>query len=225
LQVVVLYENPTPIGAIRSSVPDDPMTAAVHATVLLIRHAHTDAIAARLSGRLAAVHLTEAGRRQAAQLAQRLAPAPLRAVYSSPLERALETATPIAEAHGLEVLARDALTEVDYGAWTGKSFDALQQLPEWRRYNDARETAHVPEGESASAVQLRILRELERLWQRHCADTVAVISHADVIRAALLHYAGVSLNFFGRFTVDPASVSAVALDGRSGRVLYVNVGG
>jgi probable phosphoglycerate mutase len=191
-------------------------------TILLIRHGHTDAIGRRLVGRLPGWHLTPEGRTQAARLVETLRAQPLAAIISSPLERAVETAEPLARAREMEIVRDDGLIEVEFGAWTGRSFDELAPLPEWQRFNTNRATATVPGGEGAEAVQARIVATLTRLAEAHCGEAIAVVSHADVIRAAILHYAGAPLSMVHRIEISPASISAVALGGTEPRLMFVN---
>ncbi|MEN3339773.1 MAG: hypothetical protein V7647_3449 [Acidobacteriota bacterium] len=199
---------------------NDP--AETETVALLIRHGHTDAVGQRLVGRLPGVGLSARGRAEVAALAARLALTPIAAVYSSPLERAVLTAEPIAAAHGVEVTALDSLIELDFGEWTGCTFDALDRLPAWRRFNAHRSTAAVPGGETALDVQRRVVRMLDHLRTTHPHETVALVSHQDVIRTAILHCAGVSLDLFDRFEVSSASISALSLGPWTWRVLRTN---
>jgi len=97
--------------------------------LLLIRHAENDYVkTGRLAGRLAGIHLNETGRQQARAVADKLTGAPVKAVYSSPLERAIETATPIAEALNLEVTLRPNLVEMDFGEWQNKKLKGLSRF-------------------------------------------------------------------------------------------------
>ena len=190
--------------------------------VLLIRHGVTDAVGVRLTSRLPGVALNADGTEQVAQVCDRLREVPLAAVYSSPLERARATAEPIARAHALDVIELDALNEVDFGEWTGLTFDELSRLPAWARFNTARADADVPGGERAVDVQRRIIAALDDLQQRHEGAIIAAVSHGDVIRAALLHAAGTSLDLWHRFEVSPASISAIAYAAGYPRLLGVN---
>jgi probable phosphoglycerate mutase len=208
--------KPAPEQEFRSDVED--------ATIfLLIRHGHTDAIGQRRVGRRRGVGLTQIGRLQAARLAARLREQPIASIYSSPLERAVQTAEPLARAFDLPVRTCDALLEVDFGQWTGLTFDELDERADWRRFNSERASAPVPGGETALAVQTRIVRALTRLRARHPSQTIAAISHADVIRAAILHFAALPLDLFHRFEIDPASVTALRL-GHAGSKLLGRTG-
>ncbi len=187
--------------------------------LLLVRHAHTDAAGRRLTGWLPGVHLSERGREQAARLAERLDGVPIAAIYSSPLERCRETARPLAEAHGLTIRDLDDLGEIRFGAWTDRTLAQLRRTKLWRAVQTAPSTVRFPDGESYLEVQDRALREIERIARAHPRDTVAIVSHADVIRLLLAHFAGVHPDLFQRIVVDPASVSVVAL-GDGPRVVY-----
>jgi broad specificity phosphatase PhoE len=177
-------------------------------TALLIRHGHVDAIGRRLVGQLPGVNLSTSGLSEVERLRRNLA-LPLDAVYSSPLERARQTAAPLAADRNLEPMPLDGLKEVDFGDWTGLTFDELDRLPAWHLFNARRSIAPVPNGESAAQVQTRILGVLDQLATRHAGETFAVVSHADVIRAAVLHYAAIPLDDFQRIQIDTASVTAV----------------
>ena len=191
-------------------------------SILLIRHGHTEAIGRRLVGRLPGWHLTEEGREQASHLVETLRGQPIARIYSSPLERARETAEPLARARGIDVVGDEGLIEVEFGAWTGRTFDELAHSPEWDRFNKNRATANIPGGEGVAAVQARIVATLERLTSAHRGQTIAAVSHADVIRAAVLYYAGAPLDMVHRIEIGLASISAVALGDGEPRIAFVN---
>jgi probable phosphoglycerate mutase len=193
-------------------------------TFLLIRHAQCDPVGRAIAGRQAGVHLNTEGRRDAEALAMRLRELSLAAIYSSPLERAIETAEFIAARQGLLVKIAQGLNEVDFGNWTGKSFAELDQLAEWKRFNTYRSRTRIPGGEMMSEVLNRSLVELERLNQVHPdpAALVAVVSHGDVLRAIVSHALGMSLDLMQRFELSPASVSILDVKGRERRVLLLN---
>ena len=191
-------------------------------TVLLVRHAHTDAAGKRLTGWTPGVHLNERGRSEAQRLAERLQDVPVRAIYSSPLERCRETADPLAKAKGLPVRIRRALTEVGYGDWTGRSIASLRRTKLWRQVMLAPSTVRFPGGESLLEVQERAISEVLRIAQAHPRDVVAVLSHADVIRLLVAHLAGMHADHLQRLVVDTASVSVVSLGDGIPRLLRVN---
>jgi probable phosphoglycerate mutase len=190
--------------------------------VLLVRHAACDPVGKSIAGRAAGVHLNAAGEEQAARVAARLRDVPIAAVYTSPLERARETAEHIARGRALRVEPLEAVAEIDFGVWTGRTLEELAAVPAWRRFNSFRSGTRVPDGELIVEVQARAVAGLTSLRERHAGRTVAVVSHADVIRAALAYYLGTPLDFMQRLEVAPASLSAVALDDEGVRVLCLN---
>jgi probable phosphomutase (TIGR03848 family) len=178
--------------------------------LLLLRHGVTEHTGARLSGWTAGLHLSEAGREQARGLAERLGPVPVDAVYASPLERCQETAAVVAEAKGLKLETLEDLGEVHYGDWTGRTLKELAREPLWKLVQATPSAARFPEGESLYEMQARSVRAVERLRAAHPSQTVAVCSHADVIKAVACHYLGMHLDLYQRVVVSPASVTAFA---------------
>lgn len=190
--------------------------------LLLTRHAHTAAVGRLLAGRAPGHRLSETGRAEAQRLARRLRQLPLAGVYASPLERAQETAAAIAEPHGLQVETLAALHELDYGEWTGHTFDELQEDLQWRAWNEARSATRVPGGEAMQDVQRRVVGGLEALASKHAGEVIAAVSHADVVRAALGCWLGMPVDLLQRLEVAPASTSGVMFDGAERRVLWTN---
>jgi probable phosphoglycerate mutase len=192
-------------------------------TFLLVRHALCDPVGKSVAGRAPGVSLNEEGRRQAERLASALAERRnIDAVYSSPLERSWETARTIAGRLELPVQVSPALTEIDFGEWTGKSFEMLDTDPHWRRFNMYRSGTRVPGGEHMLQVQARAVAELERLRERHGNSSVVVVTHGDVVRAIVAYHAGIPLDLFQRIEIDPASVSTLDLTEDSARILQLN---
>ena len=202
--------------------PRQEMNGIPRTVVLLIRHAHTDAVGEWLAGRGSDVPLSQAGRAQSDRLRARLAATDFAAVYSSPLQRAIETAVPLARERGLRVEPHIDLLEIDFGDWTGERFDALDKDPRWARFNRQRSMALIPNGERAIDAQARIVRALDDARARHPNATVAFVTHSDIIRLAVLHIAGAPIDFIHRFDIAPASVTAVALEHESATLLYIN---
>jgi probable phosphomutase (TIGR03848 family) len=178
--------------------------------LLLLRHGVTEHTGARLSGWLPGVHLSDAGLRQARALAERLAPVPIDAVYASPLERCTETAAAVAEPRGLKVDTVEDLGEVRYGAWTGRTLKEVAKEPAWKVVQGNFSAARFPEGESIVELQARAVVAVERLREAHQGQTVAVVSHADVIKVIAGHYLGLPLDLCQRLVVSPASLTAFA---------------
>jgi probable phosphomutase (TIGR03848 family) len=178
--------------------------------LLLLRHAVTDHTGARLSGWTPGLHLSEEGRRQAKDLAERLGPVLMDGLYASPLERCQETAAAIADAKGLRVETLEDVGEVRYGDWTGRTLKELAREPLWKVVQATPSAAQFPQGESLYQMQTRAVEAIERLRAAHPEQTVAVCSHADVIKALVCHYLGMHLDLFQRVVVNPASLTAIA---------------
>jgi broad specificity phosphatase PhoE len=189
---------------------------------LLIRHASVDPIGKLIAGRRHGVHLNEKGRSEAEHLIERLMNTALTAIYSSPIERAEETARPIAAARNLRVLIREEFTEIDFGDWTGKTFMELAHMAEWIQFNRCRSAGRIPGGESMRDVRDRMVKGLESVQRDHPAGTVAVFSHCDPIRTALVHFAGMSIDNMLRLTISPASISAVDVKACDAQILALN---
>lgn len=191
--------------------------------LLLIRHATNDYVkTGRLAGWTPGVHLDDAGREQAARLAERLASARLTAVYSSPLERTMETAQIVAEPHSLEVQACEDVGEVRYGDWTGKKLRQLRRTRLWKVVQGYPSGARFPGGESIREVQARVVGALEGLAEEHPRGRVAVVAHSDVLKLALAHFIGMPLDLYQRLVIDPASLSVVWLGRMGPRIMLVN---
>jgi probable phosphoglycerate mutase len=182
-------------------------------SLLLIRHGENNMVGKRLAGRLPGVHLNKNGLHQAQQLAEVLCQAPLKAIYSSPLERAVETAAPLAKMLGLEILPAAGLVELEYGEWQGRTLKQLSRYKLWKTVQDKPSEMRFPNGESFTEVRDRVVAEIERIAAAHEeGDMVACFSHGDIIRLAVAHYLGVPLDLFQRVGADPASISVIHID-------------
>ena len=189
---------------------------------LLVRHAVTSHTGHKLTGWAPGVHLSEEGRDQAEAVAERLSAAPIKAIYSSPIDRTLETAQAVAARHRLDVQVLDDIGEVRYGSWTNRSLKSLAKTKLWLKVQRFPSAARFPQGESLREVQARALAELERIQARHPKQLVCVVSHSDVIRLVVAHYLGVHIDLFQRIAIGPASVSAIAVGEDGPMVLSVN---
>lgn len=194
--------------------------------ILLIRHGTTDLLGRVLYGRMPAVYLNAEGLRQSEKLSEALsARYKIAEVLSSPLERARQTAEPIATCNGLTVETDDRITEIDVGLWMGKSFEELGGLAEWKAYNRNRSTNRPPGGESMTEVQSRAWKVFERLMQGDSSSmetVIAVVTHGDVIRCILLLLLGMSIDHIHRIEIAPASVSEIVLNSYGPVVCSVN---
>lgn len=197
-------------------VPDARMTA----TILLIRHAAHGHLGAVLSGRMPGIPVSREGGEQAERLAAMLRQTRIDRIQSSPVQRARETAAVIAAGGAIEIV--EAIDEIDFGDWTGRPFDELAGDPEWQRWNTARSKARPPGGESMAAAQERALHHLRTAAARHPGETIAMISHCDVIRGLVAAVLGLSLDHLLRFDVDPASVTRIAAGEWGERLLSLN---
>jgi len=191
--------------------------------ILLIRHGENDYVKTnRLAGRLPGVHLNEKGQKQAQALAEHLKEAPIKAVYSSPLERALETAAPLAEARGLAIEVRPDLGDLHPGDWTGRTVKELENEELWPIIQAYPSGARLPGGESFQQCQARFVAELDAIRSAHPGQTIAVVSHADPIKMAVAYYLGLPLDLFQRLSVSPASLTALAFQRFGPRLLCLN---
>jgi broad specificity phosphatase PhoE len=191
-------------------------------TLLLIRHGETDAVGKSIMGRAPGWPLNPNGRRQAETLARSLEKIPIRAVYASPQERAIETAEPIARAHGLTAARADGLDEVRFGDWEGLTMQELDRIEDWKRYNTWRSGVCPPGGEFMAEVQARMVSCTEDLRRRHPHETIAAVSHGDPIRALIANWLGAPMDLLLRFEVFPASVTVAELAEWGPRVVCLN---
>jgi broad specificity phosphatase PhoE len=181
-------------------------------TILLIRHGDNDVMKTGLAGRLPEVHLNESGRQQAYVLAGRLASAPIKAIYSSPMERALETAYPLAEAKGLEVIVRPGLIELDYGEWQGLTFKRLQRTRLWKLLMQDPIQVRFPGGETLCEAQERARLELEAIAAGHeDKDLIACVTHGDLVRLLVAHYLDMPLKAYHRLSAHTTSITILSL--------------
>jgi len=191
--------------------------------VLFVRHGQTPTTGSRLPGRAPGLHLAEKGLAQAESVAAHMAGLKqVDAVYASPLERAQETARPIAKARALRVRTERGLNECDFGEWTGRELKELYKLPEWHVVQRYPSGFRFPGGESFTEMQTRVTGAIENLVTRHRGGVVVAVSHADPIRAAVAAALGTHLDLFQRIVVSPCSVTAVVYGASGPVVLTVN---
>jgi len=191
--------------------------------VLLVRHGTTPTTGKVLPGRARGLHLAASGKAQAQRVAERIAElGSIAAIYSSPLERARETAAPIARATRRAVRVERGLIECDFGAWTGQSLRRLMKKPEWSTVQRAPSMFRFPQGESFVEMQNRMVGALDRIRRRHSGKTVVCVSHADTIKAAVAHATGTPLDLFQRIVISTCSVTAILYTDSAPIVLTVN---
>ncbi|MEU2349602.1 histidine phosphatase family protein [Modestobacter sp. NPDC049651] len=198
-------------------------------TVILLRHGRTTANAAGvLAGWTPGVQLDDAGQAQARAVAERLAPVPLAAVVSSPLERCQQTAGAVVAGRELELQTDDRLGEARYGDWTGRPIKELAKEPLWKVVQQHPSAAVFPgpEGEGLAQTQARAVAAVREWNAKLGPDAVWVAcSHGDVIKAVLADALGQHLDQFQRIVVDPASISVVTYTDTRPFVMRVNDSG
>jgi len=195
-------------------------------TLFLIRHATNDFVKdGKLAGWLPDIHINGEGRKQAEQMAARMDKVKLDAVYSSPLERAVETAEYLARSRGLEIQRRERLGEIHVGAWEGQKTEELNKTDEWRMFQVYPSGARPPGGETGRELQMHAVDEVEAICTAHPEGTIAIVSHSDTIKAIVAHYVGIHLDLFQRLVASPASVTVLWIGPWGSRLIRLNDAG
>lgn len=193
--------------------------------LLLIRHGENDFVkTGKMAGRISGVHLNERGQKQAQALGEALKDVPLKAIYSSPLERALETADPIAKARNLKIIQEPDLMDTDVGKWQGKSLKVLRLMKLWKTVQIAPSRFRFPEGESFPEAQTRYVNVLEQIVRTHNKPKaiIAVVFHADPIKLAVSHFLGLPLDHFQRLSCDTGSITALFVHEAGANLIKLN---
>jgi probable phosphomutase (TIGR03848 family) len=192
--------------------------------LLLIRHGDNDYKKnGRFAGHLPAIHLNEHGQEQARQLGEALEDVPLTAIYSSPLERALETAMPIAATRGLDILIDTGLIETNIGKWQGRSLNVVRLTKVWKTVQTAPSRFQFPGGESFHECQARVVTALDAILRTHKSkDILACVFHADPIKLAVAHYLGLPLDYFQRLGCDTGSVTVLSIREMGASLMKLN---
>jgi probable phosphoglycerate mutase len=188
----------------------------------LVRHGTHDLLDRVLCGRMPGVSLNAKGREQAEQIGRRLSQERIDLLQSSPLERANETAAPIARHTGAALELVPALNEIQLGEWSGRTFEEIKAEPAWQQWNKARQVARAPGGESMLEAQQRVISHIDHVRARYPDARVVLVSHSDVLRAIILYYLGMSLDEFGRIEISPASVSTLVVEEWGAKILALN---
>jgi probable phosphoglycerate mutase len=158
-------------------------------------------------------------------MAARMGKVKLDAIYSSPLERAVETAEYLARPRGLEIQRREGLGELHVGAWEGQEIEELNKTDEWHMFQFYPSGTRPPGGETGREMQMRAVREVEAICAAHPDGAVAIVSHSDPIKAIVAHYAGIHLDLFQRLTISPASVTVLWIGPHGPRLVRLNDAG
>jgi probable phosphoglycerate mutase len=187
----------------------------------LVRHGETG-VRNKINGRTPGVHLNHQGHAQAQKMSERFSRIPIAALYSSPLDRTMDTAQHIAQQINLAIQTVEAVTEIDFGEWTGMTFDDIWKDPRWEHFNSFRSGTRIPGGETMLEVQGRFVNWMEAVRPQHDGKRVIVVSHGDPIRAAILYYAGLHIDMFNRLDISLTSVNAISVDDSHARILTFN---
>ena len=193
--------------------------------LLLIRHGENNFVkTGKMAGHLPGVQLNEKGQKQAQALAEALKDIPLKAVYSSPLERAMETSKPIADMHKLKIIQEPDLKDTGIGKWQGRSWRVLRLTKVWRIVQSAPSRFRFPDGESFIETQTRCVNAIEGIIKTHNKpkDIVAVVFHADPIKLVVAHFLGMPLDHFQRLSCDTGSLTAIYADSASSNLIKLN---
>jgi probable phosphomutase (TIGR03848 family) len=200
-----------------------PPTPPKPTTIVLVRHGQTPTTGVKLPGRAKGLHLADVGKQQATAVGERLdAFKAIDAIYSSPLERARETAMPLAKRRNLPVRINRGLLECEFGDWTGRDLKDLYKLPEWSTVQRYPSGFRFPNGESFSEMQTRIVGAINALRVKHPGQVVVCFSHADPIKAAVADALGTHLDLFQRISISTCSVTAISYGPHGPNVLTVN---
>jgi len=191
-------------------------------TIYFVRHGAHDRLDHILCGRMPGVLLSETGQEQARRVAERLSREPIAAIHVSPMERARQTAEPLAERLALEAVVAEDLNEIDFGDWTGLAFDEVRRHPAWEAWNRERSRTRAPGGESMCEAQERVARWISSVCAAHPDALVAAVCHADVIKAAVCDVLGLSLDHHYRLEVAPGSISTLRVDERGASLRSLN---
>ncbi|RRR76922.1 MAG: MSMEG_4193 family putative phosphomutase [Candidatus Viridilinea halotolerans] len=202
-----------------------PRTETRLSLLLLIRHGTNDWVHGRLAGWTPGVHLNEEGRRQAAALSERLGDLPISAIYTSPLERCVETATAIAQPRSLALRLVEQIGEVRYGEWQGAELKELYKHELWPGVQHYPSGTRFPNGETLGEAQMRMVQALDQLRSQHPKQIIAVVSHADIIKLAVAYYVGIHLDLFQRLVINPCALTALAFERMGPRLLTLNDSG
>lgn len=209
--------NPQSVASLEGCELDMPL-------LILIRHGENDYLAKnKLPGHLPGIHLNEQGRAQAVALADSLKVLPIKAIYSSPLERAVETAEPLARELGMSIQLCPGLMEIDVGDWTGRSWKTLNRTKQWRIIQENPSRFQFPGGETFIQTQDRVIAAVDSIAAAHKKEMVVLVFHADPIKLAIAHFLGLPLDNFQRLAVQSGSVTILGVNGSMGSLLALNL--
>lgn len=193
-------------------------------TFLCIRHGNCNPIGRYIAGRIEGIHLNREGQEEVEALADSLINIGIEKVFSSPLERACETAEIICRKINLDYEIKHELIEIDYGDWSGKTIEDLCRLTSWKQYNRQKSLTHVPNGEMLIEIESRMAGFVEAIRRKY-KGIVALISHGEPIKCLIAHYTGIPIDLIGRIEIDTASLTTLVLDDYNAQLLCLNYRG
>ncbi len=207
--------------------PQERRASTVSTTLILIRHGATAANVCRpyiLQGARPDGELVDAGRAQARAVGAALQPLRVRAIHTSPMRRARQTAALVREALDRPVHVADALAEADFGEWSGLTWPEVEGRwgCEVAAFRADPERHGYPGGETLAQVRDRVLPAILHIAARHAGDTVAVVAHGTVNRVLLAHWLGVPIRAARQIPQDNGGISTVEFADGSARVRTVN---
>lgn len=210
--------------ACHAGIASSGQSGIVMTILILIRHGDNEFLKHhKLPGQLPGIHLNKKGLEQADLLAETLKTVPIKAIYSSPLERAVETATPLARVKNLDIQQISDLMDTNVGKWAGRSLTGLRRSRQWKILQNNLSDFQFPEGETIQQVQDRVMKILHKIVPNNIKDTIAIISHADPIRLAIAFYLGLPIENFQKITISPGSVTILHSDQKMTRLLATNL--
>jgi alpha-ribazole phosphatase len=179
----------------------------------LIRHGETELNKqSRFIGRTD-IGLSEKGKLQAEALAKRLCSVDIKAIYSSDLLRAVQTAEPIAICHNMSINLDKSLREIDFGAWEGKTYSEIEELDSVHLHAWLEDpvNTNIPDGEPWQDFKNRIKEAIDRIIKAEKDGDIVVVSHGGPIKLLVSHFNGGGKEFFKSFWPLPGSISTIEL--------------
>ena len=143
-------------------------------------------------------------------------------VYSSPLKRALDTATAIAKPHSLTVQVDKDLIEMDIGEAEGLTYAEVRQRYPGIMTTDNPKEMVPPGSEQMSDVQKRAWKIVERLYELHASRSVAIVSHNMIILSILTKVLSIEFSEFRRLRQATTGVNIVELKDNQATILSLN---
>lgn len=180
------------------------------AAIYLLRHAESSANSGGiLAGRIEGVQLSKRGKLQSRAIVKELRKYEIASIYSSPMERCLETIEPYSTSVGRKVRKSEEFMEMDYGLWSGKKLSSLKREKMWKRIQTSPSSVRFPSGESFLEMERRVKKGLTVHAKRHPKSNILIVSHGDPIKMAIALTLGMKMDDFQKIVVDPASLTII----------------